>query len=246
MLLVPPFVVVTLTVTAQEAPGVVIVPPDRLTLLEPGVATAVPPQVLDSPLFGDVTAMPAGNVSLKAIPISAVELADGLVIVMVSVDVSPGCVFAAGLNALVNVGAVTTAMLAEAVPPMPPSVEVTLPVTLFWVPGIVLATLTEKVHDPLAASDAPERLITFVFGVAVIVPPPQLPDRPLLGLVITSPAGNVSLNPIPVIVFDEFGLVIVKLSEVAAPSGMLAAPNALLIVGGVSTVTDAADVLPVP
>jgi len=38
----------------------------------------------------------------------------------------------------------------------------------------------------------------------------------------------------------------VKLSEVEPFSGMLAAPNALIITGGPTTVTDAFDVLPVP
>jgi hypothetical protein len=61
----------------------------------------------------------------------------------------------------------------------------------------VPVTFTENVHEVLCASVAPVRLITLVACVAVIVPPPQLPTRPL-GVETTKPAGNVSLNPTPV------------------------------------------------
>ena len=40
------------------------------------------------------------------------------------------------------------------------------------------------------------RLMTFVAGVAVIVPPPHEPVSPL-GVEITRPAGSVSLKPTP-------------------------------------------------
>ena len=61
----------------------------------------------------------------------------------------------------------------------------------------VPVTFTENVHEELAARLAPDRLITFVPWVAVMVPPPQLPVSPL-GVEITSPAGSVSLKPTPV------------------------------------------------
>jgi len=57
---------------------------------------------------------------------------------------------------------------AEAVPPEPPSVEVTLPVGLFCVPAAVPVTLTLKVQEVLCARVAPERLMTLVAWVAVI------------------------------------------------------------------------------
>ncbi len=69
----------------------------------------------------------------------------------------------AGLNTLAIDGGATTLMLAEAVPPVPPSTDVTLPVVLFCVPAAIPVTFTENVHDALAASDAPLRLITLVF-----------------------------------------------------------------------------------
>jgi len=64
---------------------------------------------------------------------------------------------------------------AEAVPPDPPLVKVTFPLTLFCVPAAVLLTFTAKVQDVLGANVAPDKLIEFVPATAVIVPPPQLP-----------------------------------------------------------------------
>ena len=133
---------------------------------------------------------------------------------------------------------------AEAVPPVPPSVEDTFPVVLFCVPAAMPVTLTENVQELLAAMVPPLRLITLVPAVAVIVPAPQVPVRPF-GVETTRPAGNVSLKATPVTaVVLLFWMV--KLSEVEPFSGMLAAPKALMITGGPTTVMEAFDVLPVP
>src|SRR5580700_7007805 len=149
------------------------VPPVSETLAEPATAVAVPPQVLVSPL-GVATTIPAGNVSENATPVSATALAAGFVIVKVSEVVALRAT-AVGLNALAIDGGATTARLAEAVPPVPPSVEVTAPVVLFCVPAAVPVTFTEKVHELLTASAAPARLIAFVPDVATIVPAPHVP-----------------------------------------------------------------------
>ena len=170
------------------------VPPVSEMLPEPAVAVAVPPQVLVKP-FGVATTSPAGNVSVKATPVSATALAAGFVMVKVSVE-TPFTAIAVGLKALAIEGGATTLMDAEAVPPVPPSTEVTCPVVLFLVPAAVPVTLTEKVQDVLAARLAPERLTLFEAATAVIVPPPQEPVSPL-GVETTRPAGNVSLNPTP-------------------------------------------------
>ncbi len=77
------------------------------------------------------------------------------------------------------------------------SFEVIALVTLFFVPAVVPVTLTAKVHAPLPASVAPNRLTPFDPAVAVIVPPPQLPVSPL-GVETTRPAGNVSVKATPV------------------------------------------------
>ena len=44
----------------------------------------------------------------------------------------------------------TARTLAEAVPPVPPSVEVTAPVVLFLAPAVVPVTFTAIVQEPLA------------------------------------------------------------------------------------------------
>ena len=242
LLITPTVTPVTFTEIAHEELAATA-PPVKLTEADPAVAVAVPPHVFVSPLGVDTT-IPAGKVSVNATPVSATVLAVGLVMVMVSEDVALSAILV-GLNALAIEGGATTAMLAEAVPPVPPSVELTAPVVLFCVPPAVPVTFSEKVHDVLAANDAPERLTTFVPCVAVIVPPPQLPVKPL-GVDTTRPAGKVSLNPIPVSVVVVFGLLTVKLKEVDPFRRMLAAPKALPRVGGVSTVIEAFEVLPVP
>src|SRR5215469_189614 len=150
-----------------------------------------------------------------------------------------------GANALAVDGGATTAMLAEAVPPVPPSVDVTAPVVLFCCPAAVPVTFTLNVQEAVTARVAPDKLITLVFCVAVIVPPPQVPVRPF-GVEIIRPAGKVSLNPIPVSVVDVFGLLMVKLRLVEPFNGRLPVPNALLMLGGEITTMLALEVLPVP
>lgn len=172
-----------------------MVPPVNDMLPEPATAVAVPPQVLVIP-FGVATTIPAGSVSVKATPVSATALAAGFVTVKVS-DVVPFNGMFEEPKALAIEGADTTLMLADAVPPVPPSVEVTFPVVLFFVPALVPVTFTANVHDVDCASDAPVRLTTFVAWVAVIVPPPHDPVSPF-GVEITKPAGKVSVNPVPV------------------------------------------------
>src|SRR5438477_249399 len=187
----------------------------------------VPPQTVAEAL---ATVSPAGSVSVKATPFSAVVLAAGLVIVNCNELVAFNAMVV-GVKALLSVGGAITLMVADAVPPVPPSVEVTWPVVLFWSPPAVPSTFTENMHDPEAASVAPVRLTTLVAWVAVIVPPPQVPLRPL-GVATTKPAGSVSLKPTPLREAPPFGLVMVKLREVAPFSGMLPAPKDLVMVGG--------------
>jgi len=163
------------------------------------------------------------------------------------VNVSEVVAFSAmllGLKTLAIDGGATTSIEAEAVPPVPPSVDVTAPEVLFCVPAAIPVTFTENVQELLAAIVPPLRLITLVPAVAVIVPAPQEPVRPF-GVETTRPAGSVSLNATPVS-GTVLELVIVKLRLVDPFSGMLAAPKAFAIVGGPTTVMEALDVLPVP
>jgi hypothetical protein len=204
------------------------------------VVVNVPPQAVAEAF---ATVRPVGSVSVKATPVSGSTFAAGLVIVKVK-EVVAFSAMDEGAKILAIDGGASTLRLAVAVPPVPPSVEVTLPVVLTCNPATVPVTFTENVQEPLAAIVPPLRLTTFVAWVAVIVPPPQAPVSPF-GVEMTRPAGSVSLKPTPVSVV-VFGFVMVKLSEVDPFSGILAAPNALLIVGGATTVIDALEVFPVP
>ena len=164
------------------------------------VVVSVPPQTVAEAL---ATVSPAGKLSVNATPVSATALADGLVMVNVN-EVVEFKVIDAGLNTFAITGGATTLMLAEAVPPVPPSLEVTALVTLFLSPAVVPVTFTENVHELLAANVAPDKLITLLPEVAVIVPPPQIPVRPL-GADTTRPGGRVSVNPTPVNAVVVFG-----------------------------------------
>lgn len=227
----------------QDEP-VGIVPPEKVIAPEPAVAVAVPVQVPPR-LFGVATTRPVGSVSVKATPFSATVLAAGLVRVKVRVD-TPLMPIALGLNTLAIAGGATTTIEADAVPPCPPSVEVMWPVVLFWVPGAMPTTFTEKVHEPPAGSVPLARFTTEKPETEpmVITPVPHDPVKPF-GVAIFKPAGSVSPNPMPVNA-TVLGLVTVKLSVVVPFSGMVAAPNVLVSVGGAITLRVAVDVLPGP
>ena len=129
------------------------------------------------------------------------------------------------------------------VAPGPLSAEVIAPVVLFFEPVVVPVTLSEIVHEPLAASVPADKLIEPDPAVAVVVPLHVLPR--LLGFATTSPAGKLSVNATPLRLV-VFGLLIVNVRLVLAFSGIEAAPNAFEIVGGVATVMLAEAVFPVP
>src|SRR5580704_4720790 len=125
----------------------------------------------------------------------------------------------------------TTVICADAMPPFPASVEVTAVVTLFCAPTVAPTTFTAKVHVAPAARLAPERPTLFESAAAVIMPPPQLPVKPF-GVDTVSPAGNVSVKPIPLRATAAFGFDKLKVSVVLLFNATLAAPNTLEIVGG--------------
>lgn len=217
------------------------VPPVRTTELPPAAAVGVPPQLLTS-AFGVAITKPAGMVSVKLTPVNPELL--GLVIVKVSdVELFSGIVEAP--KALAMVGGLATTTLAEAVPPVPPLVDVTLPVVLFFVPAVVPVTLMEKVQLLLAETEAPVSATEPLPAVAVMVPPPQLPVRPL-GVDMTRPAGMVSVKLTPVKSALELLFWMVKVRDVEPLRGMFPAPNALMMTGGVNTVRLAEAVPPAP
>lgn len=148
---------VTFTLTVQEL-ATAMLPPVRLTLPEPATALSVPPQLLTAP-FGLATTSLAGNVSLKATPASGSRLTAGLVMVKVRVETPVGAIVD-GLNALAIDGGASTWSVAVAVPPVPPSLEVTLPVVFTFEPAVVPVTFTLNVQEELADRVAPLRLTT--------------------------------------------------------------------------------------
>src|SRR5262245_12090219 len=152
------------------------------------VVVSVPPQTV---AVAFATVKPVGNVSVNATPVSGSTFAAGLVMVKVS-EVVAFRAMVEGLNTLAIEGGASTFNEADAVPPVPPSVEVTLPVVLLLRPAVVPVTFTAKVHELLAAIVPPDKLMTFVPCVAVIVPAPHEPVNPL-GVEIIRPAGSVSL-----------------------------------------------------
>jgi hypothetical protein len=132
-------------------------------------------------------------------------------------------------------GGTTTATLAVAVAPVPPSVEVIAAVVLFCTPMTVPVTFTENVQEAFAARFAPARLTLAPPSLAAIVPTPHVPVRPL-GVDSTKPDGSASVTPIPVNAAVAFGFVIVKLRLVVPFNTRKATPNVLVIVGGATTV----------
>src|SRR5258708_36272824 len=100
----------------------------------PAVGVIVPPPGEPVRPLGVATIRPAGRVSVKPTPESE-EPELGLVMVKLRVEVLP-CAMVVGLNDLPMVGGATTSRFADAVSPLPPSVEVTALVTLFFVPAV--------------------------------------------------------------------------------------------------------------
>jgi len=101
-----------------------------------------------------------------------------------------------------------TYTLAVAAVPVRPWSSVTKVVALLIVPPVALVTFTVKVHDAEEAgkpsTSAPDRLMLWLAGTAVIVPPPQEPVSPF-GVETTIAEGNVSLKLR--FVSGQFGLV---------------------------------------
>ena len=121
------------------------------------VVVSVPPQTVD---VASATVRPVGSVSVNATPASGSAFAAGLVIVNVS-ELVAFSEIVEGLKALAMDGGASTFTLAEAVPPAPALIEVTLPVVLFCTPPAIPVTFTAKLHVLFAVRDAPDRLIAF-------------------------------------------------------------------------------------
>ncbi len=196
----------------------------------PDVAPMLPPQVLLSP-FGVATIRPLGMPSEKLMLVSVVNVGFGLAMLNVS-EVDWPIRMLAAPNALPIVGGrgVGTLIDADAVPPTPLSVADIALVVLFFAPAEVAVTLMLHVHDAPGAS-----VTAFIEMMVFPDVAPMLPPQVLLspfGVATISPLGMPSEKLMLVSVVPAFGLVTVNVSDVDWPIRMLAAPNALVSVGG--------------
>src|SRR5499427_7843695 len=117
------------------------------------------------------------------------------------------------------VGGATTVRVSLAVPPVPPSVELTALVVFTCAPALMPVTLTENVHEEPAPGDAvkvpPDKLTVDgdpggLLMVAVMVP---LPHDPVTVVEANfSPPGKESVKATPLSAVVVLGLVTVKLS----------------------------------
>jgi len=105
-------------------------------------------------------------VSLTVTPVRATVLAAGLVMVTVIVELPVFCAMLAEPKTLAMVGGATTAREADEVLPVPPFVEVTLPVVLVEVPAVLEVTVAVTVQLPLVARDPPVNFIDVAVEVA--------------------------------------------------------------------------------
>ena len=137
--------------------------------------------------------------------------------------------------------AVMTPNLAEAVPPVPPSVDVTVPLVLTFVPAVESVTFIVMMHEPLARIEPPARVIEFAVLLTV---PPHCGVAGIAARVI--PVGKLSVKPTPVKPALVFGLVSVNVSVEVPPGAIGFGEKDLMIVGGATTVTLAEAVFPVP
>src|SRR5438034_1192415 len=130
----PPVVAVTLTVNVHEAPAARAAP-DKLMLPDPAAAVMVPAPHAPVRPFGVATKRPAGRLSVKPTPVSVVDV---FAFVMVNVrEAVPLIGMRAAPNALLIAGGNATVMLADALPPIPASVDDTRLVMLFFCPAVV-------------------------------------------------------------------------------------------------------------
>ena len=219
-------------------------PPLRLIDVDVEVAPLTVPLHVFERLGVVATCRPLGNVSLTARPVSVTVLPVGLVMVSVSVVFEPvptGMLLAP--NDLVMVGGISTEMLAVAVPPVPPSFELTLPVVLVFVPDVVLVTLPVMVQLLLVGIEPPLMLTALL----ATPPPPNVAPEQLVVAAVEKviPVGRVSLTATPVRgTVLAVGLVIVMVMvEVPVVTAMLAEPNALVMVGA-DTAVSVADAVP--
>ena len=129
-------------------------------------------------------------------------------------------------KALLMLGGPTTATVDVAAGAVGDSLEVSPLVILFFTPGAVPVTFTTIVQFAPAASVAPVRLM--LEPAAVVTP-----VHPVMKLATDNPAGNTSLNVMPVRVVVS-RLEIVKVNTVVLPIAIWVGANCLVNVGAIA------------
>lgn len=203
---VPPFADVTALVVAVKTPAAEAAtgilswhcpPTARLApvsaMLFGLVVVNVPPHWLTPPLL--VMDNPGGSVSVKAIPDKVTSLPEGLVRLIVRVELVLGAT-EAGANDWEIVGGATTSIVTEYGPPVPPSFDVAVGMVLVFVPGVVPIMFKKNWQFCPPLKFRLDMLIVLLSNVPVNVNPgghwPPGPDP-----VATRPAGKVSVKLMP-------------------------------------------------
>jgi hypothetical protein len=186
----PDAVAVTFTAKAHEAAEASVAPVNEMED-EPAPAVITPLEHDPVKPFGVATTSPTGKVSLNAIPPSGARF--GFVIVKLKA-VIPFTAMLVGEKFFVITGGANTTIVAEAVDPVPPSVEEIGPVVLVLVPTVVPVTLSVITHDAFVGNVPPENVMLLPPSAAVSSAS-QVLVKPL-GVDITRPEGRVSVKAI--------------------------------------------------
>jgi hypothetical protein len=157
------------------------------------VVVKVPPHWLTPPLL--VIESPEGSVSVKAIPDKATSLPEGLVRLIVSVELVFGATVAGANDWEIEGGAIMS-IVNEYGPPVPPSFDVAAAMVSVFEPGVVPTMFRENWQLCAPLKVRLDTLIVLAPNVIVGVTTPKehwLLPTPLK----TSPAGKVSVKPMP-------------------------------------------------
>jgi len=174
-----------------------------------------------------------GNTSLKLMPLTDPGLAAGLVMVKVKVVLPPDAMLATPKALLIVGGVYTETLVMFEVAPVTaagPVIETVL-VMLFLTPAVVPVTVVPITQFAPPVKVPPVK-VSRLLPVMVNMPP-QVAVVPLAAV---KPAGSVSVKAMPLIDVALLVLVTVMFKVVVPPTAMLAATNALAMVGAVTTV----------
>jgi hypothetical protein len=235
--LVPAVIPVTFTENVQPALATSVAPESEM-VPEPAVAVMVPLPHDPVRPFGVATINPAGRGSLN--PTFDSEAPELGFCTVNERDVVPPTGIVTAPNTLEIVGgaaAAVTPNVVLAVEPVPPFVELTAPVVLLALPGVLLVTFTVAVHVVPGLMVAPLKERVDAPDAGANVAPLQFVVAPA-GDATVKPDGKESLKLTPLSASGfapEFPSV--NVSVVVPPALIDAAPNAFAIVGGPSTDT---------